>query len=104
MKQELDTLKNINFHKRWITFTYFGPQIRTVTNLFKHPNLRITRLTANTVTSLKQGHQNIVMYGTIQPYLHNVPFKLRGPNLPETETTFFRAYTIYSIQKSTIGI
>jgi len=69
IKHKLDSLQNINFHKRWITFTYFGPQIRSVTNLFKHPNLRIVLLTPSTVTSLKQRHQKIVMYGTIQPLL-----------------------------------
>lgn len=104
MKHKLYTLQNINFHKRWITFTYFSPQIRTATNLLQHPNLRIALLTANTVTSLKQRHLTIIICGKIQPYLHNMPFKLRGPNLPETETTFFRVYTIYSVQKSTIGI
>lgn len=96
-------IRILNLHKRWITFTYFGPQIRTVTNLFKHPNLPIAALTTNTITSLKQRHQKI-MCGTIQPYLHHKPFKLRGPNLPENETTFSRAYAIYSKQKFTIGI
>jgi len=32
----------INFHEKWIKFTYFIPQIQTITNLFKHTNLFIT--------------------------------------------------------------
>jgi len=83
---------------------YIFWRIRTATNLLQHPNLRIALLTTNTITSLKQIHQKIIMCGTIEPYLHHKPFKLRWPNLSETETTFFRAYTLYSIQKFAIGI
>jgi len=32
----------INSHEKWIKFTYFSPQIQTITNLFKHANLYIT--------------------------------------------------------------
>jgi hypothetical protein len=34
------------------TFTYFSPNVRTITNLFKHTNLQITYKTTNTIQQL----------------------------------------------------
>jgi len=36
-------------NKKWITFTYFSPIIRRITNLFKHSNLKIAYRTTNTI-------------------------------------------------------
>jgi hypothetical protein len=35
--------------KRWINFTYYGPAIRKVTNLFRQTNLQIAFLPTNTI-------------------------------------------------------
>ena len=34
--------------KKWITFTYYGPTIRKIMNLFKHTNLQIAFRPTNT--------------------------------------------------------
>ena len=36
-------------YKKWITFTYYSPLIRKVTNLFKRTNLNIPFRTTNTI-------------------------------------------------------
>jgi hypothetical protein len=36
-------------HPRWVTFTYFSPLIRRVTNLFKHTDIRIAFLAINII-------------------------------------------------------
>jgi len=36
-------------NKKWVTFTYFSPTIRCLTNLFKHSNLNIAFRATNTV-------------------------------------------------------
>jgi len=36
-------------NKKWITFTYYGPAIRKVTNLFKRTNLKIAFRPTNTI-------------------------------------------------------
>ena len=36
-------------NKRWVTFTYFSPIIRRITNLFKHSNLNIAFRATKTV-------------------------------------------------------
>src|SRR5215475_6551337 len=37
-----------NQDKKWITFTYYGPAIRKITNLFKHTNIQIAFRPTNT--------------------------------------------------------
>jgi len=39
----------IPHNKKWVTFTYFSPIIRSITNLFKHSNLNIAFRAANTI-------------------------------------------------------
>jgi hypothetical protein len=34
---------------KWATFTYFGPETRTITNLFQNTNLKIAHKTTNTI-------------------------------------------------------
>ena len=36
-------------NKKWVTFTYFSPIIRSITNLFKHSNLNIAFRANNTI-------------------------------------------------------
>jgi hypothetical protein len=45
----LQSSDRISSLKKWIKFTYFIPQIHTVTNLFKHTNLYITFHTTKTI-------------------------------------------------------
>jgi hypothetical protein len=35
--------------QKWATFTYSGPETRTITNLFRHTNLKIAYKTTNTI-------------------------------------------------------
>jgi len=44
------TIKNT----KWATFTYPSPQIRKITNLFKHTNLRIAYKCTNTISHLSK--------------------------------------------------
>jgi len=39
----------IPYNKNWVTFTYFSPIIRCITNLFKHSNLNIAIWATNTI-------------------------------------------------------
>ena len=39
----------IPHNKKWVTFTYFSPIIRCITNLFKHSNLNIAFWATNTI-------------------------------------------------------
>ena len=49
-KQKHQQHPTINQHnKKWVTFTYFSPIIRRITNLFKHSNLNIAFRATNTV-------------------------------------------------------
>jgi len=41
--------KTIPRNKKWVTFTYFSPIIRHITNLFKHSNLTIAFRATNTI-------------------------------------------------------
>jgi hypothetical protein len=36
-------------NEKWVTFTYHGPSVRKVTNLFKHTNLKIAFHPTNTI-------------------------------------------------------
>ena len=49
---------------KWTTFSYTSPQIRKITNLFKHTNVRIAYKCTNTIS-----------------YLPNLPTKQRSPSL-----------------------
>ena len=48
-KQQCPKITQHNENKKWITFTYFSPTIRRITNLFKHSNLKIAYRTTNTI-------------------------------------------------------
>ena len=48
-KQNQQCPTKILHNKKWITFTYFSPIIRHITNLFKHSNLKIAYRTTNTI-------------------------------------------------------
>ena len=44
--------------RKWVTFTYTSPQIRKVTNIFKHTNIRITFTCNNTLARLSKPTNN----------------------------------------------
>jgi hypothetical protein len=44
--------------RKWVTFTYTSPQIRKVTNVFKHTNIRITFTCNNTLARLSKPTSN----------------------------------------------
>ena len=44
MKQQLK-----NQTKKWVPFTYFGPAVRKITNLFKDSNIKIAFRTTNSI-------------------------------------------------------
>jgi hypothetical protein len=48
--------------KRWINFTYYGPAIRKVTNLFRQTNLQIAFRPTNTI------YQQLSQKGTTNNY------------------------------------
>ena len=48
-KQNQQLPTTLLHHKKWITFTYFSPIIRRITNQFKHSNLKIAHRTTNTI-------------------------------------------------------
>ena len=48
LKQNPDSTK-IQKEKKWTTFTYFGPSIRTITNIFKGTQLNIAFRPTNTI-------------------------------------------------------
>ena len=39
---------------KWVTFTYSSPQIRKITNIFKHTNIRISYKCSNTISQLSK--------------------------------------------------
>ena len=55
-EQENETTQN----KKWITFTYYSPQIRRITNFFKNANIQIAFRTTNTIQQqLNTGNVNL---------------------------------------------
>jgi hypothetical protein len=48
-KQTMQTQPMQQHNKKWVTFTYHGPSVRKVTNLFKHTNLKIAFRPTNTI-------------------------------------------------------
>jgi hypothetical protein len=49
--------------QKWAAFTYSGPKIRTITNLFQHTNLKIAYKTTNTIKHLlKLTHEKPEIY------------------------------------------
>jgi hypothetical protein len=44
--------------KKWDTFTYYSPQIRKITNLFKHTDLKITFKNKNNILQLTKPRNN----------------------------------------------
>jgi hypothetical protein len=45
--------------KKWATFTYTSPQIRKVTNIFKHTDINITFKCYNTIAQLTKPARDI---------------------------------------------
>jgi hypothetical protein len=44
--------------KQWVTFTYYSPQIRKITNLFKHADLKIAFKNSNSIWQLTKPKNN----------------------------------------------
>ena len=45
-------------NKKWVTFTYFSPMVRCITNLFKQSNLNIAYRATNTIQQLSERQTN----------------------------------------------
>jgi len=62
MQQKIHQKQNKDENKKWATFTYHGPQIRKLTNLFKHTNINIAFKSTNTIqhcTKPKTPYKNL---------------------------------------------
>jgi len=44
--------------KKWVTFTYYSPQIRKITNLFKHTDIKIAFKNKNNILQLIKPRKN----------------------------------------------
>jgi hypothetical protein len=71
-----NTLHNTNYpsphplpKKKWATFTYTSPQIRKITNLFKHTDVNISFKGYNTMAQLLKPDRNTHQTGTHTPPL-----------------------------------
>jgi hypothetical protein len=92
--------------EKWIKFTYFIPQIQTITNLFKHTNPYITFHTTNTICNFFKIEisTNTNVYGTSGIYsltcitCHLNYMGQTGQSLKQ------RTFVIYSVQQSTISV
>jgi hypothetical protein len=47
-------------NQKWVPFTYFGPAVRRITNLFKCSNIKIAFRTTNTIQRAIRGHRRTV--------------------------------------------
>jgi hypothetical protein len=47
--KQIETQPTPQHNKKWTTFTYHGPTVRKITNLFKHTNIQIAFRPANTI-------------------------------------------------------
>jgi hypothetical protein len=53
--------------QKWATFTYSGPEIRTITNLFRHTNLKIAYETTNIIKHhLKSKCETLDIYSRVE--------------------------------------
>ena len=57
-KRHLNSKETERENKKWSTFTYYSPAVRTITNIFKHTNLRIAYKTTNTIKQQTTNHRN----------------------------------------------
>jgi hypothetical protein len=68
--------------QKWATFSYTGPEIRTITNLFRHTNLKIAYKTTNTIKHLlKPRYEKADIYnqsGVYQLQCGECPLKYIG--------------------------
>jgi 2-phospho-L-lactate guanylyltransferase (CobY/MobA/RfbA family) len=49
IKQKIQRNKNIEKKKKWVTFTFFGSETRTITKLFKNTDIAISYHTRNNI-------------------------------------------------------
>jgi len=57
-KRHLNSKETEQENKQWSTFTYYSPAVRTITNIFKHTNLRIAYKATNTIKQQTTNHRN----------------------------------------------
>jgi hypothetical protein len=69
--------------EKWATFTYVGPETRSITNLFRHTNLKIAYRTTNTI----KHHLSIEM--SLETYTTRVAYI--SYNVVNVTLTFFRS-------------
>jgi hypothetical protein len=55
---------------KWATFTFSSPQIRKITNIFKHPNLKIAFKCDNTIAQLTNPARGSPPHHTIHQARH----------------------------------
>jgi len=61
LRHKRDIQEENDKNKKWLTFTYYSPKVRKITNLLRHTNIGIALKTTNTITQIKNGpavHRN----------------------------------------------
>jgi hypothetical protein len=95
---------------KWMTFTYTSPQIRKITNLFKHTNVQIAFKCNNTISQLsKPGNKTppLTPYdrsGIYSLTCKHVPTSVCRANQLEPQAMLPRAHKIHYEQQPTISI
>ena len=104
-------IRILGYLNKFTTVRICGPKYVNVIHLLWELifwlSLTCFSLASNPNEKQQRSPQNNNVYAntlTLQPYLRHMQFKLCGPNWPETATTLFWAYMIYSVQQYTIGI
>jgi hypothetical protein len=88
-KQEETPRQPTDPHRKRITLTYFGPYIRSISNLFKQANLQVTYKTTNRIAKLlrtqprhnKNDYENSGIYSLTCATCHLTYIEQTGRNL-----------------------
>jgi len=72
---------------KWDTFTYTSPQIRKITNLFKHTNVRIAYKCTNTIS-----------------HLSKTTNKKRSPPHPTTEVVYTSSHARHATRRMWVRV
>ena len=94
---------------KWATFTYTSPQIRKITNLFKHSNVRIAYMCTNTISHLSNPTNKATLPSS--PYDRSGIYKLicmtcNKAYVDQTSRNLKQSYKVHTryIKKPTICI
>jgi hypothetical protein len=58
IQQKQQETKTKNKSKKWATFTYHSAKVRTITNLFKHTDIKMAFKTSNTIQQRTKTHNH----------------------------------------------